>query len=233
MGRILVMDHDVIVTGATGKIGRALCDHLERQGRKVMKVSRSLGWDLTKWDEVHMLFQEHRSKYLVNCFAKNDHVREGHVTNLGDIEFRDYMEVNVTALYNVCREWAMANQREGSDRGIVNFSSIYGVVAPDPDCYSGMGAKSPGYCVSKAAVIGLTRYLAAHLASVRVNCIVLGAIYDPTMPDEFVKRMADRHPTNIFGEAHEVRGLVDLLCSNRSAFMTGSVITLDGGYTLT
>jgi len=226
-------DYDVIVTGATGKVGTAVCYHLKNEGRKVLEVARGTGWDLTDNRTVKRLFIENRAPYLVNCFALNDKMIEGHQGDLSVETFRKYMEVNVTALFNVCREWAKTSTFPGCDQGMVNFSSIYGVVSPDPDCYSGMGAKSPGYCASKAAVIGLTKYLAMNLAGIRSNCIVLGALYDSKLPDEFVKRMESRHPTRIFGDPHEVAYLVDYLCSTKSRFMNGSIITLDGGYTTT
>jgi NAD(P)-dependent dehydrogenase (short-subunit alcohol dehydrogenase family) len=230
-----VTHHDVIVTGATGKVGRAVVRHFQSEGREVLEVSRlgGMGWDLTDPNRVHELFEDHQAPYLVNCFAMNDNMTDDHRGYLDIPTFAKYMEVNVTALYNVCREWSRRTILHCADQALVNFSSIYGVVSPDPDCYAGMGAKSPGYCVSKAAVIGLTKYLATHLVGIRANCIVLGALYDSKLPDKFIERMESRHPTRIFGEAHEVTGLVDYLCSKRSRFMNGSIITLDGGFTTT
>lgn len=225
-------NYDVVVTGSSGKVGQAVCYHLEHQGRKVMRASRADGgWDLTDPDAVHQLFGRCRAPYLVNCFGLNDKMSDEHEARLSVSSFARHMEVNVTALYNVCREWSLGNQSKDADHAIVNFSSIYGVVAPDPDCYTGFGAKSPGYCVSKAAVIGLTKYLSMNLAFTRTNCIVLGPLYDEKIPDEFVARMEKRHPTRVFADAHEVAALVKYMCSENSCFMNGSIVTLDGGYT--
>jgi len=241
----MITDYDVIVTGATGRVGQSICRSFVSSGRKVFKIAKSLGHDLTDEVVTREILHDHRAPYLINCFALNDQIDKDHKGDLTVAKFRQYMEVNVTTLYSVCKAWLDYNPKgtwlehnpkanQDQDRAIVNFSSVYGVVAPDPDMYAGVGAKHPGYCVSKAAVIGLTKYLASYYESwARSNCIVLGPLKSPNMPKEFVDRMDARHPTQIFGEAKDVVGLVDLLCSNRSSYMNGSVITLDGGYTLT
>ena len=119
---------------------------------------------------------------------------------------------------------------------IINISSMYGVVSPDPSIYGDSGNNSPvTYGVSKAGVLQLTRYAAAHLAKygIRVNAITPGPFpNEKTLSNkEFTKRLADKTMLKRVGKSEELCGATILLASDASTFMTGSNITVDGGWT--
>ena len=81
-----------------------------------------------------------------------------HRSDLFDVSlksFNKYLNLNVTSLFSVCREYARNNNKGN----IINFSSIYGDVSPDPKIYMKGKHKHIGYAVSKSAVIYLTKYL--------------------------------------------------------------------------
>ena len=100
------------------------------------------------------------------------HHKKTDLYNFSLDSFEEYMKINVISLFSVCREFAQ-NNKNGS---IVNFSSTYGIVSPNPSLYENSN-KHVAYGVSKEAVINLTKYLAVHLApKIRVNCIVPGGI---------------------------------------------------------
>ena len=135
-----------------------------------------LGHDLTDENFVKKWFSENKADCLVNCFAMNDHVEEGKtrgtIFDLTLDSFKKFLDINLTTLFSVCREFA-SNNNSGA---IVNFSASTGIVSARPDLYNG-GHKHPAYSISKAGVINLTKFLATHLApKIRVNCIAPGGV---------------------------------------------------------
>jgi NAD(P)-dependent dehydrogenase (short-subunit alcohol dehydrogenase family) len=220
----------VIVTGATGQLGRIITDRLRAAGHHVIEADLSLGHDFTDQAFVEAWFRENRADSLVNLFALNDAVtpdrKSGSFLDVDMASFRRCMEVNVVALLSVCREY-IRNQEAGA---IINFSSIYGVVSPRTDLYV-TGEKFIGYSVSKAAVIQLTRHLAVHAAPrFRVNCIVPGGVrFD--QPDDFLESYARHCPLGRMMEPAEITGIVEYLLSDSASYCTGGVYNVDGGWT--
>ena len=137
------------------------------------------------------------------------------------------MHVNLTTLFSVCREFA----RNNKSGGIVNFSATTGIVSARPDPYEG-SHKHIGYCVSKAGVVNMTSYPAVHLApNIRVNCLIPGgAKHDQS--EEFQELYGKHTPMKRMMDPSELNGIVDYLCSESSSYMTGTSITVDGGWTL-
>ena len=224
----------VIVTGSSGLIGTEVCKYLRSikypRHIEVIPCDLKLGHDLTDESFTKEWFNKHKAEYIVNLFALNDHVdknRKG--DGLLDIDlhsFNNFMKTNVTTLFSVCREFARNNERGG----IVNFSSTCGIVSPDPRMYQG-SVKHPGYCTSKGAVMSLTKYLSVHLApNIRVNCIAPGGVIKD-QGSYFISSYSDRTPMGRMMDLNEVGGTVEFLCSSKSSYMTGSIITLDGGWT--
>ena len=226
------MAEKFVITGAKGLIGSAVSAHLKSRGFEVLELDLSLGHDLTDEKFVVDWFKAHPAKYLINLFALNDHVDANRKsTSLFDVSLdsiRSYCEINLVALFSVCRSFAKANEKTGG--AIVNFSSVYGLVSPRRDIYDG-AEKHIGYSISKAGVPNLTRHLAVHLApKFRVNCVVPGGVLN-SQPAAFQEKYAKNAPLGRMMEPTEINGLVDYLCSDLSSYMTGSVLTVDGGWT--
>jgi len=165
----------IIITGSEGLLGKEISQYLE-QIHDIIKLDLLLGHDLTDEDFVRRWFSENTADCLVNCFALYDHVEAGKTRGtLFDISlesFKKFLDVNLTTLFSVCREFA----RNNKDGNIVNFSASTGIVSARPDLYNG-GHKHPAYSISKAGVINLTKFLATHLApQIRVNCIAPGGV---------------------------------------------------------
>ena len=231
----------VIVTGSTGLIGKEVSNFLEQTGYKVIRCSRSLGQDLTDESVVKKFFSENPAEYLVNLFALNQHIDESNYPTGNDIydisldSVNEYLNVNVTSLFSVCREFARVNKTGV----IVNFSSIYGVVSPDPLMYSRFRLsqnpvsdnKHIGYSISKCAVRQLSKYLAVNLApDIRVNCVIPGGVTD-SQSEEFTKKYNERVPIGRMMNVDELNGIVKYLCSDESSYCIGGEFLLDGGYT--
>ncbi len=217
----------ILVTGSRGLIGKEVTAFLKKK-HTVEEFDLQLGHDFGCEGLVKELFKE-KAGALVNLFALNDHVKEeGKRDTLFDIplcSLTDYFNTNLTMLFSVCREYARNNEM-GS---IVNFSSHYGVVSPNPKMYGG-NHKHIGYCVSKAGVISMTKYLAVHLApKIRVNCIAPGGVLNE-QGECFISEYSNRNPMNRMMNNGELNRAVEFLCREGSSYMTGSVLTIDGGW---
>lgn len=221
----------IILTGAKGLLGNKISKFLRSIGFEVLELDLSLGHDLANEEFVSTWFKSNQAEHLINCFAIDDPETLGGnrstFLNIPLSSFSAMLHVNVVALFSVCREY-IRNNKSGN---IVNFSSIYSVVSPRPELY-GMGEKHIAYGVSKAAVNQLTTHLAVHAApSFRVNSIVLGGIHNRQSP-EFVSNYEKNVPLKRMGSPEDLFGLLEYLCSDKSNYITGCKLVIDGGWTL-
>ena len=219
----------IIVTGSKGLIGSELVKYL-KNGNEILELDLSLGHDLTDEKFVEEWFSKNQAEYLVNCFAINDHVDGNNQgNNLFDVnlnEISEFLNVNVIALFSVCRNFAKQKQ----SISIINFSSTYGVVSPIPGLYED-GQKHIGYSVSKGAVIQLTRHLAVHLApKIRVNCLIPGGV-EYEQSEKFIDQYSSNTPLGRMMRKDELNGIVEFLCSEKSSYVTGTSFKIDGGWT--
>ena len=145
--------------------------------------------------------------------------------------FNRTLSANVGGTLAVSRA-AATHLRERGKGSIVNLSSIYGVVAPDPRIYGESGLNSPlVYGASKAAIEQMTRYLAIHWApGIRVNCVAPGGLYN-RQDEAFVERYNYRTPLGRMGAPHDIKGIALFLASDASAWVTGQNFMIDGGWT--
>jgi len=166
---------------------------------------------------------------LVNCAGV------GHVGNIEETEaddFRRLMRINVEGVFLVTR--GFLPKLLASKGSIVNIASVAGLVAVK---------RRFAYCASKGAVVSLTRQLAIDYAGrVRVNCICPGTVETPFVDgylEKFHKHEKDkirqelhaRQPVGRMGRPDEVAYLALYLSSPEAEFVTGSAMTIDGGWT--
>ena len=219
----------IVITGSEGLLGKEISKFLEKDN-EILKLDLSLGHDLTDEAFVKKWFKQNKANALVNCFALNDHVeknqKRGTLFDTTLESFSKFMDVNLVALFSVCREFAR-NNKNGS---IINFSATTGLVSARPDLYDG-AHKHIGYSVSKAGVINLTKFLATHLApNIRVNCVAPGgAQFD--QDEEFIKKYSALTPMKRMMKTDELDGIIEYLCTSKSSYVTGSVFVIDGGWT--
>jgi 2-deoxy-D-gluconate 3-dehydrogenase len=183
-----------------------------------------------------------RIDILVNNAAINpkfDSQHSGeHVNNFENFPleaWQESMDVNITGMF-LCAQ-AVAPTLRKVDKGvIVNVSSTYGLVGPDQRLYLREGEpvqyKPVTYTVSKAAAVGMTRYLATYFAGtgIRVNTLTPGGVF-AGHDDEFVRRYSARTVMGRMADRDEMNSALLFLVSDASSYMTGSNLIVDGGWT--
>lgn len=247
-----------LVTGGTGYIGQAICETLAEQGCALAILDRNIAestkeqtaarlgvqttfLDVDLEDEsatrtcVSRVLAEHgRLDILVNNAAfvgSND--LKGWVTPFQDQDvhtWRRAMEVNLTAAFVLCQAAAPALDASGNG-SIINLASIYGVVGPDWSLYDGTAMGNPAaYAASKGALIQLTRWLATTLApGIRANSVSPGGVARG-QPELFRNRYETRTPLKRMATEEDFKGIIALLASDASAYITGQNICVDGGW---
>lgn len=151
-------------------------------------------------------------------------------------EWRRVMAVNIDGVFLVDQAVGRRMVAQGKGGSIIHVASIYGVLAPDQRIYEGSeylgrNINTPAvYSASKAAVVGLTRYLAAYWAGdgIRVNCISPGGVASG-QNDEFRRRYSGRVPLGRMALAEEMVNTLIYLVSDASSYVTGQNILVDGG----
>ncbi|HHT9105596.1 MAG TPA: SDR family oxidoreductase [Candidatus Wujingus californicus] len=252
-------DEVVLQIGFTGPIGRQfssilaesgcsliLGDVNEEEGGKIVHNLKEINGkieyvkiDVADEQGVREMVKYVSGKYgrisvLVNAFSKRP---TDFNKKFEDSDFKSWtevMEVNLSAMYLVCREISkiMIIQRQGS---IVNVASFLGVVAPDQRVYGGSGLNSPAvYTASKSGVIGLTKYLATYLGkyNIRVNCISPGGVNPGGVDKEFEKNYSAKVPLERMGNMDDMKGPLIFLASKASQYVNGHNLVVDGGMTV-
>ena len=151
-------------------------------------------------------------------------------------EFQKTFDLALTPTFVLCRSLAERMKFRGSG-SIVLFSSMYGVVAPDPRIYNEPLTPNPiDYGASKAAILQLARYFAVHYgpAGVRFNCVTPGAFPNPAVQQAqpaFIASLARKSALNRIGQNSEIVGPTLFLLGDGASYVTGHSLVVDGGWT--
>ena len=153
-------------------------------------------------------------------------------------DWRKVMSVNIDGMFLVAQKVGRY-MAKGGGGSIIQTSSIYGLVAPDKRIYKGAvylnkEINTPAvYSVSKAAVIGLTKYLASYWADkkIRVNTLILGG-NESGQNKNFIKNYSHKVPLGRMGYPDEMVGALIYLASDASTYVTGQSIVVDGGFSI-
>jgi NAD(P)-dependent dehydrogenase (short-subunit alcohol dehydrogenase family) len=151
-------------------------------------------------------------------------------------EFLGTFARGLTPTFAFCRALAERMKARGSG-AFVLFSSMYGMVAPDPGAYRAPMTPNPiDYGAAKAALIQLTRYFAVHYGpnNLRFNCVTPGPFPNPSIPQnnaEFIAGLAKKTPLGRIGRNTEIAGPALFLLTDSASYVTGHSLVVDGGWT--
>nr|WP_241728498.1 glucose 1-dehydrogenase [Nocardioides zeae] len=244
-------DKVCLVTGASQGIGEATARYLAECGATTVLTARNLAaceetvatitaaggtavalqLDVTDDAAVAATVAEVEARYGALHLAFNNAGTQGPAAPLheqSDATVRQVLEVNLLGVISCLRHEVPAMLRAGGGV-IVNTASVGGVVAAP-----GIGP----YCASKHAVVGLSKSAAADYGrlGVRINVLAPGSVRTPILTDWLAEPGALEHmesltPQGRIAEPAEIAPVVAWMLSDASSFMTGSVVTADGGYT--
>lgn len=251
-----------LVTGAAGHLGNAIATGLAEAGglvclvgrteAKLAALARELGarglqaeaqvCDVTKADQIAALVDRLGARWgRLDILVNNAHA--GRAGTMADSKKADYVsaiEIAVAAaaeLVNAGHALLKAAVAQNGDAAVINISSMYGMVSPDPRVYGASGMNNPPhYGAAKAALLQYTRYAACHLGSdgIRVNAISPG----PFPPDAVCERdpafcgnLVAKVPMGRLGKPDDLMGAAVFLASPASRFVTGANLPVDGGWT--
>jgi 2-keto-3-deoxy-L-fuconate dehydrogenase len=231
-----------LVTAAGQGIGRATALAFAAEGAKVIATDineealASLDGvatellDVTSEEAVAALAARHRDvDVLFNCAG---FVHHGTILDCRPEDWRFSLDLNVTSMYRTIRA-LLPGMLERGGGSIVNMSSVASSVRGVPNRFA--------YGTTKAAVIGLTKAVAADFVTggIRCNAICPGTVDTPSLRDRInafddpeAARTAfiARQPMGRLGSAEEIAALAVYLASDESAYTTGTIHVIDGGW---
>ena len=169
---------------------------------------------------------------LFNCAG---FVASGTILDCDEDQWAFSFDLNVTALYRMCRAF-LPGMIAGGGGSIINMASVASSIIAAPNRFA--------YAGTKAAVIGLTKSIAADFITqgIRCNAVCPGTVDTPSLQQRMAatgdyetgrKAFLARQPTGKLAQADDIAGLVVFLASDESAFCTGAAHVIDGGWSNT
>ena len=233
----------IVITGASIGIGKGISEYFLEKGHIVIGTfNKSLNeaneikekyplfdpikTDVTNEEEIKKTVSEIIKKYgQIDCLINNAGIsKTGLLQDMGLEDYNEIFDVNVKGLFLFTKEVLpyMINKKSGK---IINISSMWGITG---------GACEVLYSASKSAVIGLTKALAKEVgpSNINVNCIAPGVIKTDmlnNLKEDDLEVLREETPLLKIGTPFDIAKVCYFLFSENSDFITGQVISVDGG----
>lgn len=245
----------VVLTGGYGHLGSVMATILLKYGAKVYILGRTK----SKFD---LRFNKQQSAFFVETNLESVQSIERSIREIGkkedkiDIlinnayygvlnhpeymtseEFRKGIDGGLNQYYDLIKS-SIQYLKASKNGKIINISSMYGIVTPDLDIYEGREEflNPPNYGTAKAGVIHLSKYYAMYLGKygINVNSVSPGPFPSEDIQKDkvFIKRLEAKTKLKRLGKPKDLEGVILLLSSNASNYITGQNIAVDGGWTI-
>lgn len=215
--------YDVIINYVSDKTDvKALKEEIEEKNVESLIIKA----DVSKQEEVEELVKKSIEKFgKIDVLVNNAGItKDNLIIRMNEEEFDKVIEINLKGTFLVTKAVSkyMMKKRQGS---IINLSSVVGVAGNAGQC---------NYSASKAGIIGFTKSIAKELASrnIRANAVAPGFIatdMTSVLSDAVKENINNQIPLKRMGAAKEVAELIYFLGSEKSSYITGQVINVDGG----
>lgn len=244
------MNNTALITGASRGIGKAiaelfaengynvvinyrssdakaseLCNKLIKNGRSAMLIKA----DVALREQVDEMYAKIKAAYGgVDVLINNAGIAEQKLfTDVSEEDWDNMFDINVKGMFN-CTQAVLNDMICNKYGKIINISSIWGLIGASCEV---------AYASSKAAVIGFTKSLAKELgpSNICVNCIAPGIIdtdMNASLDDNTIKELKEQTPLIRLGSPEDIANLALYLASDKSSFITGQIISPNGGFVI-
>ncbi|MBY0600234.1 SDR family NAD(P)-dependent oxidoreductase [Bacillus bingmayongensis] len=248
----------VVVTGGAGYLGQAISEGIAEAGATVYIVSSNeekckvLSEELSKKNRTkcksgYLNIQDELT--IQDCFSKiieeNGQIDVlinnasfsalGNAESMTESNWLKGFDGTINGVFRCTKAVLpiMIDQKGGS---IINVSSMYGIVSPNPEIYGNSGLNNPpNYGAGKAAINQFTRYVACHYGKygIRTNSVSPGPFPNEEIQKNtsFIEHLKNKNPLGRIGKPEDLKGVMVFLASSASSYITGENICIDGGWT--
>ncbi len=234
----------VLITGATGGIGQAICRELAKEGYDIIihyssneAKARELSEEIKEYKAGCEIFRADLSDpQQIRALAEKAGDTDVLVNNAGvsyqtvfqcadSRRVKELFDINLMGAIELTKEILPSMIRRQKGR-IINISSMWGICGASCEVH---------YSASKAGLIGFTKALAKEVgpSGITVNCVAPGFIDTPmnkSIDREAVKEIIEATPVGRAGRGEDVASLVAFLAGDKAEFITGQIISVDGGF---
>lgn len=244
----------IIITGSNGLLGKEYVKYFLSEDAVVIGLDKQNNLksdnfffykcNLENHKSIELVCSKINKKFkkidvLINNAAINENIKktQGHnfLTSKNN-DFNKFVDVNIKSILILSRN--LYKSLKITNGSIINIGSIYSILAPDNNLYNSnnttQNQKNINYTITKTAVLGLTKHLAAIFSkdSIRVNCVSLGGVLNG-QSKKFIKKYSNKTLLKRMANKNDFNGLLHFLSSEASSYITGENIICDGGYSIT
>jgi 3-oxoacyl-[acyl-carrier protein] reductase len=246
MSSKFLTDKVALVTGASRGLGRAIALQLAQEGASIAAVARSeealketleavralgvtaegFALDVSDSAAAEAVVDKIAARFQhIDVLVNNAGVtRDGLLMRMKSDDWDAVLNTNLKGAFNLTKPVARLMVRQRAGR-IVNISSVIGLMG---------NAGQANYAASKAGLLGFTKSVARELASRSITCNVVCPGFVETdmtkgLGDDLRAKLLEKIPLARLGQPEDVAGVVSFLCSPAASYMTGQILTVDGG----
>src|SRR4030066_805741 len=252
------MKKTILISGGHGLLGSEFASFLSKDENNIIiildlpsaKITRlvrkSCFYPMDITDEIDIqttikqIHKNHGIDILINCAAYNEQPNENIDNNFENYsldKWNETLKINLTGAFLLSKEvikYMLKKERDFNEyKGtIINMASDLGIIAPDNRIYNSSYKKPVDYCISKAGLIHLTKYIASYYGN-KIKSVYLspGSVYT-NQSDELKENLEYRIPIGRLAKRDEYNKAIEFLCSSGSDYMQGQNLVMDGGRTI-